>query len=93
MHYRELFVFQIKPHGPVRSCLSFLPASLEQGNIFASCCQIQWACSTGEIQTLPGPGFEGGVLDHVNVYWLPALLHSHLKEMGAKEETNDFWSV
>lgn len=44
MHYRELFVFQIKPHGPVWSCLSFLPASLEQGNIFASCCQIQWAC-------------------------------------------------
>lgn len=48
---------------------------------------------TGKIQALPGPGFEVGVLDHVNVYWLPALLHSHLKEMRVKEETNVFWSV
>lgn len=59
MHYRALFVFQIKPHGPVQSCLSFLPASLEQGNISASLLPD----SMGLIQALPGLGFEGEALD------------------------------
>lgn len=56
----------------------------------ASCCQIQLTYSTGKIQALPGPGFEGTVLNHVSVDWLPALLHGHMKEMGVKEETNGF---
>lgn len=50
------------------------------------CCQIQLAYSTGKIEALPGPAFEGTVLDHVraSVDWLLALLHGHMKEMGVK---------
>lgn len=55
------------------------------------CCQIQLAYSTGKIQALPGPAFEGTVLDHVSVDWLLALLHGYMKEMGGKERNK--WAL
>lgn len=49
--------------------------------------------STGKIQALPGPAFEGTVLDHGSVDWLMALLHGHMKEMGVKGRNKWLWSV
>lgn len=74
------------------SVLFFTPPSFPGARKHsAACCQMQLAYSTGKIQALPGPAFEGTVLDHVSVEWLLALLLGHMKEM--RSEGRNKWAL